>query len=123
MDITNVRTIAAIKAIKNIPTSESVIFGNFTKSMNDKEVMLKIHSIAVSNIDANQTADITMRFYKDYNNYFYIANNETVAVHTHTFITNEDSFIYLPHGWCIKALSSRADSLDCMIIYDALESI
>ena len=94
------------------------ILGNGTSS----QMVLKINSIIVANVDGTNNADVTVHFYDHDNTTRYnLAHTITVPADTTLVVIGKDSPIYLEESDQIEASASAANDLEMIISYEELD--
>ena len=82
--------------------------------------LLKLNSIIVSNIDANNAADVTISLHTGSTDY-YLANAVTVPTKSTLIVLGKDAPIYLEENFTIRGGASAAGDLHCIISYEELD--
>ena len=85
--------------------------------------LVKINSIIVSNVDANNAADVDVSFVDSSsgNLVLHLAKGVTVPSKSTLIVLGKDAPIYLEEGDKIQALASAAGDLEILLSYEELD--
>ena len=94
------------------------ILGNGSSS----QMVLKVNSIIVANVDGTNSATVTVHFYDNSASARYnIAHTIAVPADTTLVVIGKDSPIYLEEADHIEASASAANDLEMIISYEELD--
>ena len=85
--------------------------------------LVKVNSIIVSNVDANNAADVDVSFVDSSsgNLVLHLAKGVTVPSKSTLIVLGKDAPIYLEEGDKIQALASAAGDLEILLSYEELD--
>ena len=115
-NIVNVSTITAKMAAANLGTTlTTTLLSNSSSSGK----VFKINTIIVSNVDATNSAAVTIDYYNGSTG-FKIANTIDVPADSTLVLTDKNSVIYLMEDNAIRGGASAASDLDVLISYEEI---
>ena len=112
-NLKNPTTITGKTARYAVTTSLAAALSNAASS----NKVLKINSIFCSNVDGENTADISVSIY-DGTTDRYLAKTITVPADATQLISTKDTYFYLEEGDSLRALASAASDLELVIGYE-----
>lgn len=114
-NIVGVTTIYGKTAVQSVTTTATAIVTNTAGS----GTVLKINSLAVSNIDGSVAADITVDLYRSSTSYM-IASTVTVPADSTMIVISKDNCIYLEEGDSLRCLASANGDLQAICSYEII---
>lgn len=116
-NIVNVTTIYGKTAVQSVTTSATAIVTNSSGSGQ----ILKINSLAISNIDGSSLADITVDLFRSSTSYK-IASTIGVPADSTMVIISKDNAIYLEEGDQLRCLASVDGDLQAICSYEIISA-
>ena len=115
-NIVNVSNILGRTVGQSIGTSLSAIVTNSSGS----NKIFKINSLVVSNIDGENTADVTVEFFDNQSTAFKLANTITVPADASLVVISKETAIYLEENDSIRLLASATGDLQAVCSYEEI---
>ena len=99
-------------------SANTYILGNGSSS----QMVLKINSIIVANVDGSSNADVTVYFYDlSATTPFHIAKSVEIPAKSTLVVLGKDAPIYLEEGDKIMGLATAAGDLEIIVSYEELD--
>lgn len=115
LNLANTATISAKTAMQAVTTSATAMVSNASNSGK----IHKINTIIVSNIDASNSAEITIDVYRN-TTAIRIVNSVIVPIKASFTALDKDNIIYLEEGDSIRVTANAASRLEAICSYEEL---
>lgn len=114
-NVVNVATITGKTDVQSVGTTATAIVTNSAAS----NLVYKINSLVVSNIDGTNAADITVDFFRSSTAYR-IASTITVPADASLVVISKDIGLYLEEGDSLRLTASAAGDLQGICSYEVI---
>jgi hypothetical protein len=115
-NVVNVSTITGKTDVQSVGISATAIVTNSAAS----NLVYKINSLIVSNIDGTNNADITVDLFRSSTAYR-LASTITVPADTTLVVVSKDIGLYLEEGDSLRLTASAAGDLQAICSYEVID--